>query len=75
MKKIKPKNYTKSKKLLCDWTDKKSYLIHYRLLKIYVRYGMVVEKIHQIISFQQSNWLEKYKNFNTHKRNMAKNDF
>ena len=23
MKKIKPKNYTKSKKLICDWTDKK----------------------------------------------------
>ena len=24
MNKIKPKNYTKSKKLICDWTDKKS---------------------------------------------------
>ena len=33
MKKIKPKNYTKSKKLICDWTDKKKYLIQYRLLK------------------------------------------
>ena len=28
MKKIEPKNYTKSKKLICDWTDKKKYLIH-----------------------------------------------
>ena len=28
MNKIKPKNYTKSKKLICDWTDKKKYLIH-----------------------------------------------
>ena len=25
MKKIKPKNYTKAKKLLCDWTDKKKF--------------------------------------------------
>ena len=43
IKKIKPKKYTKSKKLICDWTEKKKYLIHYRMLKIYVRHGMVVE--------------------------------
>ena len=60
MNKIKPMNYTKSKKLICDWTDKKKYLIHYRMLKLYVRHGMVVEKIHEIISFKQSEWLEIY---------------
>ena len=75
MKKIKPKNYVKSKKLICDWTDKKNYLVHYRMLKFYVRHGMVVDKIHEIISFKQSNWLEKFINFNTQKRNKAKNDF
>ena len=75
MKKIKPKKYAKSKKLICDWTDKKNYLIHYRMLKLYVRHGMVVDKIHEIVSFKQSNWLEKYINFNTQKRNMAKKDF
>ena len=74
MKQIKPKNYAKSKKLICDWTDKKRYLVHYRMLKFYVRHGMVVDKIHEIISFKQSNWLENYINFNTQKRNMAKND-
>ena len=74
MKKIKPKNYTKSKKLICDWTDKK-YLIHYWMLKLYVRHGMVVENFHEIISFKQSRWLEKYISFNTQKRNGAKNDF
>ena len=62
-------------KFVCDWTDKKNYLVHYRMLKFYVRHGMVVDKIHEIISFKQSNWLEKYINFNTQKRNMAKNDF
>ena len=75
MNKIKPKNNTKSKKLICDWTDKKKYLIHYRTLKFYVRHGMVVEKIHEIISFKQSKWLEKYISFNTQKRNRDKNDF
>ena len=75
MNKIKPENYTKSKKLICDWTDKKNYLIHYRMLKFYVRHGMVVEKVHEIISFKQSRWLEKYISFNTQKRNKARNDF
>ena len=45
------------------------------MLKFYVRYGMVVDKIHGTISFKQSRWLEKYINFNTQKRNRAKNDF
>ena len=75
MNKIKPENYIKSKKLLCDLTDKKNYLVHYRMLKFYVRHGMVVDKLHEIISFKQSNWLEKYINFNTQKRNKTENDF
>ena len=75
MKKIKPKNYTKSKKLICDWTDKKKYLVPYRMLKFYVRHGMIVEKIHEIKSFKQSRCLENYIVFNTQKRNRAKNDF
>ena len=75
MKSIKPENYTKSKKLICDWSDKKRYLIHYRMLKFYVRHGMIVEKIHEIKSFKQSKWLEGYISFNTQKRNKAKNDF
>ena len=75
MKQIKPKNNAKSKKLTCDWTDKKNYSVHYRMLKFYVSHGMVVDKIHEIISFKQSKWLGKYIKFNTQKRNKAKNDF
>ena len=59
MNKIKPKNYTKYKKLICDWTNKKKYLIHWKMLKFYVRHGMIVGKIHEILSFKQSKWLEK----------------
>ena len=75
MNKIKPKTYTKSKKLICDWTDKMKYLIHYRMFNFYVRHGMIVEIIHEIISFKQSRWLEKYISFKTQKRNRAENDF
>ena len=61
--------------MICDWTDKKKYLIHYRMLKFYVRHGMVVNKIHEETSFKQSKWLENYKNSNTQKWNESKNDF
>ena len=75
MKEIKPDTYIQSSKLICDWSNKKNYLIHYRMLKFYIRHGMIVDKIHNIISFRQSRWLEKYISFNTQKRNKAKNDF
>ena len=45
------------------------------MLKFYVRLGMENEKIHEIISFKQSKWLEKYIIFNTQKRNQAVIDF
>ena len=75
MKSQKQDSYTKCKKLICDWTDKKKYLIHYRMLKFYLKHGMVVEKVHEVISFKQSKWLEKYINSNTQKRNKTENKF
>ena len=45
------------------------------MLKFYVRHGMIVDIIREIISYEQSKWLEKYINFNTQKRNHAITDF
>ena len=75
MKTIEPDTYTQNKKLICDWSDKKTYLIQYRMLKFYVSHGMIIDKVHDIMSFRQSRWLEKNINFNTQKRNQAVNDF
>ena len=75
MKEIKPDTYIQSSKLICDWSDKKNYLVLYRMLKLYVRHGIIIDEVHNIISFKQNKWLEKYKNFNTQKRIKAKNDF
>ena len=75
MKEIKPDTYIQTKKLICDWSNKKNYLVHYRMLKFYPRHGMIIDKVHNIISFRQSRWLEKYINFNTQKRSQAVNDF
>ena len=38
MKKNEPKDYKRHKTLISDWTDKKKYLVHYRMLKFYVRH-------------------------------------
>ena len=35
----------------------------------------MVDKVHEIFSFRQNKWLEKYISFNTHKRNETTNDF
>ena len=75
MKENIPDIYRQNKKLILDWSDKKNYLIHNRMLKIYVRHGMIIDKVHDIISIRQSRWLENYINFNTQKRNQAVNDF
>ena len=40
--------------------------------KVYVRYGMIVDKKHEIISFEQSQWSEKNLTFNTQKRKKGK---
>ena len=45
------------------------------MLKLYIKHGMVVDKVRDINSFKRSKWLEKYINFKTQKRNQAVNDF
>ena len=67
----------KTKKLICGWSDEKKYLVHYRMLNFYIRHGTIVEKVHSVISFKQSRWLEIYIyiSFITQKRNKANNDF
>ena len=67
--------YTEIEKLICDWTDKKNFLIRSGLLKFYVRHGMEVYKVHEILSFTQIKWLENYINFYNQKRNQAVIDF
>ena len=57
MRDMKPIIHTKNETVICDWTDRKKYLIHYRMLNFHVRHGIVVNKIHEIISFKQSKWL------------------
>ena len=75
MNEKKPDTYTQCKKLICDWIDRKNCLTHYRMVKFYVKHGMIVDNIHEIKSFRQSVWLERYTSFITQKGNQALNEF
>eukprot|EP00102_Acyrthosiphon_pisum_P027682 XP_016664892.1 PREDICTED: uncharacterized protein LOC107885729 [Acyrthosiphon pisum] len=55
--------------------SKKNYVIHYRNLQQAIKNGLVVEKVHRVIQFNQSDWLKKYIELNTEMRKKARNDF
>ena len=62
-------------KLVANLHDKKNYIIHIRALDQALKHGLVIEKIHQAIEFDQSAWLKTYIDSNTQLRTWAKNDF
>jgi hypothetical protein len=59
-------------KLVPNLHDKEGYVMHYMALKQCLDLGMVLEKIHKVISYQQTPWLQKYIDFNTKNRTIAK---
>lgn len=66
---------TKNKKLMLTLYDKKNYIIHYRMLKLVLEHGLVLKKVHRVLQFRQSKWLEEYINLNTQYRSEATNQF
>ena len=65
----------KSKKLVCNLYDKKSYVVHIRSLKQALNHGLILKKVHRAIQFNQEAWLKPYIDVNTELRKQAKNDF
>ena len=56
------------KKLVPNFFDKEKYVIHYENLKLYLRLGLKLKKIHRALEFNQSQWLKQHVEFNTQKR-------
>ena len=62
-------------KLVPNLRNKKNYVIHIRVLDQALRHGLVLEKVHRVIGFNQSRWMKLYKDFNIKLRTLATNDF
>ena len=65
----------KVEKLVPNLRDKKNYIIHIRALDQALTHGLVLERIHKAIEFNQSDWMKPYIDFNTQLRTLATNDF
>lgn len=65
----------KLKKLITDLTDKENYRIHIKNLQLCLDQGLVLRKIHKILKFKQSAWLEPYITLNTNHRKSATTEF
>ena len=62
-------------KLVPNLRDKEGYIIHIRALDQALAHGLVLEKVHRVIEFDQSAWMKPYIDFNTQLRTKATNDF
>ena len=63
------------KKLIPNLNDKKNYVIHIEALNQALKHGLILEKIHRAIEFDQSAWLKPYIDTNTELRAKASSDF
>ena len=50
-------------------------MLHYRNLQLYLSLEMKLTKIHGVLKFKQSDWINKFINFNTEERKNTANDF
>ena len=68
-------NVNKVNKLLWGLSDKNNYSIYICALKQALNHGLILKKVHAVISFTQDAWLKPYIDMNTQLRMKAANDF
>ena len=64
----------RSEKLILDLNNKTEYMVHYRMLKFYIKMGVKVTKVHRVIKFKQDYICSDYIQNNTNKRATAKSE-
>ena len=62
-------------KLAPTLENKENYICHSSNLRFYLENGLILKKVHQVLSFTQSAWLKPYITLNTERRNNSKNSF
>ena len=64
-----------TEKLVPNLMNKSRYVLHYRNLQLYLSLGMKITKVHTVLQFNQSPWMQPYIQKNTQLRTAATNDF
>ena len=62
-------------KLAPTLENKEKYICHSANLRFYLENGLILKKVHRVLSFTQSAWLEPYITLNTERRKKSKNSF
>ena len=68
------KGKTKTEKLILDQNNKTEYMVHYRMLKFYVKMGAKITKIHRVIKFNKDYICRDCIQNNTNKRATSKTE-
>ena len=68
------KSKARSEKLILDQNNKTEYMVHYRMLKFYVKMGVKVTKLHRVIIFNQDYICRDYIQNDTNERATAKTE-
>jgi hypothetical protein len=69
------KNKYKGQKLVSSFLPRKKYVCHYRNLRTYLENGMILKKIHRVLTFKQTFFLKSFVDYCTEKRSKSKTDF
>ena len=67
--------YKSTTKLMATCYDKKEYVVHFTALQFYVKMGLQISKIHRVIKFTQEPLFRDYIDYNSSRRQAAKNEF
>ena len=62
-------------KLVSNLMDKTRYVTHYRCLQFYIKHGMVLTKVHRVVSFTQRPFMQPFIKLCNDGRKNAKSDF
>lgn len=65
----------KVRKLIPNLNNKEKYVLHYENLKLYLKLGLKLVKIHRGIKFNERTWLKDYIQLNTDLRTKGTTDF
>ena len=67
--------FSNAEKLVQTLEDKKNYVIHFELLKLYLKLGLKLTKIHRVLRFEQRAFMKSFIEFNIDRRKAANTEF